>query len=135
MKHLTLLVAVATLSVAATVAAAQMQTPAKSKSAQSSQTMTHSSQMTTERHTLTLNASFTANGKTLLPGDYTVVISGDHASLMKGTENVLTNISVETNSSKFDKTSVKSSKASMAGNRPALKEIDLGRTSKKLIFS
>jgi hypothetical protein len=88
-----------------------------------------------EHYRFTLDQSYSAHGQTLKPGNYKLVIEGDHATLMQGSEDVLTDIKVETNSSKYKNTTMRSSQAGgMASSQPILKEIDLGGTHKKLIF-
>jgi len=88
-----------------------------------------------EHHKLTLDQSYSASSAILTPGSYKVVIEGDHATLKRGSEDVLTNVKVETNPSKYKETMKKFSQAKMASAEPILTEIDLGGTHKRLVFN
>lgn len=89
----------------------------------------------TEHHTITLDQSYSASGTVLKPGSYKVLIEGSHATIMKNSKDVLTNIKVETNTVKYKRTELRSSSANMPANQPKLTEIDLGGTRERLVFN
>jgi hypothetical protein len=89
---------------------------------------------TTEHHSFTLGQTYSASGAILTPGSYKVVIDGNHATLMRGSEEVLTSIKVETSASEYRLTAMKSSEGKTPSTQSILTEIDLGGTHKKLVF-
>ena len=89
----------------------------------------------TEHHKFTLAQPYSASGTVLQPGSYRAVINGDHATLKQGSKDLLKNIEVETNNSKYRVTEVRSTPGKMSANQRVLKEIDFGGTHTKLIFN
>ena len=88
----------------------------------------------TQHRNLTLDQAYTASGKLLQAGNYRVVIEGNHATLMRGRKDILTNIKVETNASKYNHTAMRSTKGNMSASQRMLTEVDLGGTHEKLVF-
>ena len=89
----------------------------------------------TEHHKITLDQPYSASGTVLQPGHYKVVIDGNHATLMQGSKDILNNIKVENNSTKYKVNEVRSTDSKMASNQRVLEEIDFGGTHTKLIFN
>ncbi len=124
MKTLAIALVVAALSIPVGFAAPSKKAPVKTAAVRQEH----------DQYQVKISKTCLADGKTIAPGSYIVVVDGGYATLRKGTKNVLTNIKVETTSAMFSSSNAKFSRSTMKGSHPRLREIDLAGTSEKLMF-
>jgi len=89
--------------------------------------------MASASYRVTLFEKTAVAGTELMPGDYKLDLDGDMAKISLGKKMMVeTKVKVETNDSKFDKTSVRYANN---GGKYTVQEIRLGGTATRLVFS
>ncbi len=84
-----------------------------------------------QQHKVRLNDTYVVQEKVLEPGQYKVVIEGEHATIKKGKDEILKDVKVVTVPAKFNYTAVGSR---TENGKRELTEIQIGGTRQKLVF-